>query len=354
MCNFEKIQKALKERGLDAVMATSEENRRYATGFPSTDGLALITVDKAWFFTDSRYIEAAENAISGAAVVQVGNDYPYSKAVEDIVISEKIEKLGYEEKTMNVADYVMWSEKLSVTLIGSQELFTNLRMVKTEEEIQWMLEAQRIAEKSFLEIIPMITTDITEKELTAELMYRFLRNGAEDKSFDPIIVSGPRSSLPHGVPTDEKISKGFITLDFGVKYNGYCSDTTRTLCIGKPTEEMRKVYDVVLRAQLAGIEAAHGGMRGCDIDKAARDVIHEAGYGGRFGHGFGHGVGLEIHEAPNLSPSYDKIVPVGAVVSAEPGIYIPGQFGVRIEDVMIITENGSEDITKLDKELIIL
>lgn len=354
MCNFDKIKNAVKAAGLDAVMATSEENRLYATGFHSTDGLALITTDKAWFFTDSRYIEAAENTIKGAVVVEVGSNYPYSKAVEEIVIAENIKKLGYEEKTMTVADFVLWTSKLSVTFEPAQDLFTSLRMVKSREELDWMIKAQRISEKAFLEIVPLISTKITEKELAAELVYRFLKYGAEDTSFDPIIVSGAHSSMPHGVPSDEKITKGFITIDFGVKYNGWCSDTTRTLCVGKPSEEMKKVYDTVLKAQLAGIEFAKANVTGREIDKAARDVIHNAGYGGRFGHGFGHGVGLEVHEAPTLNPSYDKPIPAGAVVSAEPGIYIPGEFGVRIEDVIYITENGCENITNLDKELIIL
>lgn len=354
MNNFDKIKQAVKAAGLDAVMATSTENRMYATGFHSTAGLALVTDSDAWFFTDSRYIEAAGNAIKGAKVIEVGNDYTYSKAVAELVVSEKIEKLGFEDGTMTVSEYLMWNEKLPVELVAAQKLFTNLRMVKSREELNMLIKAQRIAEKAFNEIIPLITTDITEKELAAELVYRFMLNGAEDKSFDPIIVSGPRSSMPHGVPTDNKVEKGFITFDFGAKYQGWCSDTTRTLCVGKPTDEMRKVYNTVLESQLAGIAIAKAGINCIEVDKAARDIIHKAGYGGRFGHGYGHGLGLEIHEDPRFSPNYDFILPAGALMSAEPGIYIPGEFGVRIEDVIYITENGNENITNLDKELIIL
>ena len=354
MNNFDKIKKAVAASGFDAVMATSSENRMYATGFHSTAGLAFVTADSAWFFTDSRYIEAAGNSIKGAKVIEVGNDYTYTKAVSELIISEKIEKLGFEDATMNVAEYLLWKEKLDVELIPAQKLFTNLRMVKSREEFEMLVKAQRIAEKAFNEIIPLITTDITEKELAAELVYRFMLNGAEDKSFDPIIVSGPRSSMPHGVPTDNKVEKGFITFDFGAKYQGWCSDTTRTLCVGQPTDEMRKVYNTVLEAQLAGIAIAKAGVNCKDVDKAARDVIHNAGYGGRFGHGYGHGLGLEIHEDPRFSPTYDFILPAGAMMSAEPGIYIPGELGVRIEDVIYITEDGCENITNLDKQLIIL
>ena len=255
---------------------------------------------------------------------------------------------------MTVFDYLVWKEKTPAELKPAQKLMTDLRASKSEAELEEMILAQRLAEKAFNDVIPLISTEITEKELAAELVYRFLKYGAEDKSFDPIVVSGPRSSMPHGVPTDNRIAPGFLTIDFGVKLGGWCSDTTRTLCIGKPTDEMRTVYETVLRAQTAGIEAAKAGMTGKEVDAVARDLIHDAGYGGCFGHGFGHGVGLDIHEAPTLSPKGDTLLPSGSVVSAEPGIYLPEQFGVRIEDVMYLTEEGSRDITMLPKELIIL
>jgi Xaa-Pro aminopeptidase len=217
-----------------------------------------------------------------------------------------------------------------------------------------MIKAQRIAEKSFEEILPLISGKITEKELSAELICRFLKNGADDKSFDPIVVSGVRSSMPHGVPTDAYIGKGFLTFDFGVKLGGWCSDTTRTVCVGKPDDEMVKIYETVLRAQMAGIAAAKAGVRGSEIDGSARRVIDEAGYGSYFGHGFGHSLGLEIHETPNAAPSNDGEIPEGAVISAEPGIYIPGRYGVRIEDVIYITKDGCENITNLSKTLLIV
>jgi Xaa-Pro aminopeptidase len=192
---------------------------------------------------------------------------------------------------------------------------------------------------------------MTEKELAAALIYRFLKLGAENVSFEPIVVSGVRSSMPHGVPTDARISKGFLTIDFGVKLDGWCSDTTRTLCVGEPDAEMRRVYDTVLRAQTAGIEATRAGVPGSEVDGAARRVIEEAGYGAYFGHGFGHGLGLEVHEAPNAAPSNGNPLPEGAVISAEPGIYLPGRYGVRIEDVLYVTRDGCENLTKLPKEI---
>ena len=354
MQHLQQIRARLSDFGLDALMLTGEVNRFYATGFRSTDGLAVITADSAWFFTDSRYIEAAKREIAEFQVEMVSSDLTYSGALCDIIASEDVRTVGFEEASMTVFDYLVWKEKIPAEMKPAQKLLTDLRASKSEEELEQMILAQRLAEKAFSDVIPLISTDMTEKELAAELVYRFLKYGAEDKSFDPIVVSGPRSSMPHGVPTDNRIAKGFLTIDFGVKLSGWCSDTTRTLCIGQPTEEMKTVYETVLRAQTAGIEAAKAGMTGKEVDAVARDIIHGAGFGGYFGHGFGHGVGLDIHEAPTLSPKGDTPLPSGCVVSAEPGIYIPGEFGVRIEDVMYLTEEGSRDITMLPKELIIL
>ncbi len=354
MDNLKKVQKAVKDSNVDGLLVSSLENKFYTTGFASIDGIALVTENDLWFFTDSRYTEAAEMAVKGGTVVEVGGDNPYSRAVKKIITENMIESLGFEESAMNVADYLVWNDRFDLTMMPMQKLFTLLRASKSREELAAMIEAQRFAEKVFNEILAIISTDMTEKELAAEMIYRFLKYGAEDVSFPPIVVSGPRSSMPHGVPTDNKIEKGFLTMDFGVKLHGWCSDTTRTVSIGKPTEEMRRVYNTVLQAQLKGIEKAAAGVTGKDVDMAAREYIHSMGYGGRFGHGFGHGLGLQVHEAPTLSPSGEAPLPVGAVVSAEPGIYIPGEFGVRIEDVLYIVDGGCENITNLPKDLIIL
>jgi Xaa-Pro aminopeptidase len=354
MNNIERIKAAVREHGLDAMLITSEANRLFATGFHSTAGVVLVTGSSAWFFTDSRYFEAASMAVKNAIVQPVDRFETYGKRINFIIEDCGIKTLGFEEAAVTYGEFTEWSSKLKADLTASQKLLTSLRAVKSREDLSEMIDAQRIAEKSFAEILPLISTDITEKDLAAELLYRCLRNGADDKSFDFIVVSGERSSMPHGVPTDKKIQKGFLTIDFGVKKNGWCSDTTRTVCVGEPTEEMRRVYDIVLQAQLAGIETARAGVKGREIDEAARHVIDIMGYGNYFGHGFGHGLGLEVHEAPNAAPSADVQIPAGAVISAEPGIYLPGRFGVRIEDVLYITAGGSENITKLQKKLIVL
>jgi Xaa-Pro aminopeptidase len=196
---------------------------------------------------------------------------------------------------------------------------------------------------------------MTEKQVMAELVYSTLRHGSEGNSFDPIVVTGSKTSLPHGVPGDKVIQPGdFVTMDFGCLKDGYCSDMTRTVAVGSASDEMRRVYDIVLEAQLAGIAAAKAGVPGRDIDAAARQVISNAGYGEYFGHGFGHSLGLDIHESPSANSRGAQPMPEGAVCSAEPGIYLPGRFGVRIEDVMIIRQGGCEVITKAPKNLIIL
>ena len=196
---------------------------------------------------------------------------------------------------------------------------------------------------------------MTEKEIAARLQYLMLHFGAEKMSFDPIVAGGSNGSMPHAVPTDRKIREGeFVTMDFGCVYGGYCSDMTRTVCVGQPTEEMRQVYEVVLSAQLAGIAAARAGATGTEIDGTARKVIEQAGYGEFFGHGTGHGVGVEIHEQPRVSPRSQEILAPGHLVTAEPGIYLPGLFGVRIEDMVLITEDGSRGLTHAPKNLIVL
>lgn len=354
MNNMGKIKTAVKDGSLDAIMITSEANRLYATGFHSTAGVLLVTREKAWFFTDSRYIEAAGVAIKNAEVLPVDRVETYSKRINKIIADHALKVIGFEDAALTFSEYTEWSARLEARLLPSQKILTALRSVKSREDLEGLIKAQRISEKSFEEILPLISTDITERELAAELIYRFFKNGADDKAFDPIIVSGVRSSLPHGVPTDSKLSKGFLTIDFGVRLNGWCSDTTRTLCIGRPDDEMIRIYDTVLDAQNAGIGVAKAGVKGADIDGAARRVIEAAGYGKYFGHGFGHGLGLEVHEAPNASPSNDQEIPEGSVISAEPGIYMPGRYGVRIEDVIYITRDGCENITNLSKKLLIV
>lgn len=356
MNNIAKIQNALIKNELDALLITDEKNQRYAAGFPFTDGYVLVTKEKAWLITDSRYIEAAELAAGGCARVQMYDRQHSALSLVKAALSEAgVARLGGEERKLSHGDYKDIEKELGLPLLPAQQLLCDLRASKSAEEIASMIKAQRISEAALEETLHIIKPGMTEREVAAELVYRMLRHGSEGNSFDPIVVTGAKTSMPHGVPGDEVIKSGdFITMDFGSLKDGYCSDMTRTVAVGSASEEMKNVYSVVLEAQLAGIAAAKAGVPGKVIDGAARAVIEKAGYGEYFGHGFGHSLGLDIHEAPNANPRGETPMPEGAVVSAEPGIYLPGRFGVRIEDVMVLHNDGAEVITKAPKELIIL
>lgn len=341
--------------GLDAMLLTSEANGYYATGFMG-EGIALVTRRGSWYFTDSRYTEAADKAIGNAAVIrEVSQEKPFSVLINEALAEAGAEKAGFEDQRMTVAEHAVYSEKLHCTLTPASSLMTELRGSKDEEELSCMTAAQRIAEGALEQILKEIRPGMTEKEIAARLNYLMVSAGAEKTSFDTIVASGPNGSMPHAVPGMRKVREGdFITMDFGCVYKGYCSDMTRTVALGRPSDEMRNVYDIVLQAQLAGIAAAKAGVAGAAIDGAARKVIQDAGYGAYFGHSFGHSLGIDIHEAPNAAPGNDKPMPDGAVVSAEPGIYLPGKFGVRIEDVMILRPDGAQVITKAPKALLVL
>ena len=355
MNHLSAIKAAVKAAEFDALLITSPSNRRYATGFPSTAGMTLVTAEEAWFFVDSRYIEAAGKAITGAAVEMTDNVNTYVVKLNALIESRGIKTLAVEDEAMSHAEFLEYEKKLKAALVPGQKLLSGLRQSKTEDEIERMIKAQRISEKALEEVLALIKPGITEKEIAAELTYRMLRLGAENNSFDPIVVTGVKSSMPHGVPGDVKVAAGdFVTMDFGCIWDGYCSDMTRTVAVGHATEEMKKVYATVLEAQLAGIAAARAGVPGKEIDGAARELIARAGYGEYFGHGYGHSLGLDIHEAPNANQTNAEPMPLNAVCSAEPGIYLPGRFGVRLEDVMILRADHAEVITKAPKELIIL
>ena len=357
MNHFAKIAEKLSAYELDGMLLTCEANRFYASGFHSTgtDGVALVTREGNFYFTDSRYIEAAHNKVQDAEIAMTDAAHPYVDLINAAMEKTHVQKLGFEDAYMTVADYRHYSEKLHCQLVPATELLISLRQSKDEEEIQRMIAAQRIAEGALDQIVKEIKPGVTEKEIAARLQYLMLAGGAENMSFDPIVASGPNGSMPHAVPTDRKIQDGdFVTMDFGCIYHGYCSDMTRTIALGYVSEKMDKVYHTVLEAQLAGIAATKAGVTGKAMDAAARKVIDDAGFVGCFGHSYGHSLGLLIHEAPNASMRNDKPMPAGAVVSAEPGIYIPDEFGVRIEDVTVITDTGCEILTKSPKNLIIL
>ena len=251
--------------------------------------------------------------------------------------------------------YNEYSKDLTCEFVPASKLLTELRQSKDDEEIENLKAAQRIADKALTQLLEEIRPGMTEKEISGRLQYLMMAGGAEKMSFDPIIASGPNSSLPHAVPTERKVMAGdFLTIDFGCIYNGYCSDTTRTVAIGYATDEMKKVYDTVLQAQLAGIAKAKTGVIGREVHEAAHDVIRAAGYGEYFGHGFGHSLGIEIHEAPNFNTRNNDPMPDRAVVSAEPGIYLPDWGGVRIEDDITVTADAGRSLSDFPRELRIL
>lgn len=354
MNHFANIAARLKERGLDAMLITSAPGEFYAAGFHG-EGAAVITPDQSWYWSDSRYIEAAGQQVTGAQVSMPAAGMNYRKLTQQIVEQRGIRKLGFEDEYMSVAEHSLWTDALTAQLVPASDLLTELRMIKDADELAAMKEAQRITDEAFTEILNYIKPGVTESEIAARLTYLMACKGAERNSFDPIVATGSNGSKPHAVPGPALIQPGqFITMDFGCVVGGYCSDMTRTVALGQPSEEMKLVYDTVLKAQLAGIAAAKGGVRGSTVHNAAAQVIADAGYGDCFGHGFGHSLGIEIHENPRFSPFWDKPIPAGACLSAEPGIYLPGKFGVRIEDVVMLTEDGCIDITHSPKELIIL
>ncbi|MBR4656849.1 MAG: aminopeptidase P family protein [Oscillospiraceae bacterium] len=355
MTNLEKYLSLLDKGGYDGLLLTSPISRKYCAEFNVDEGVAIVTKKGCRYFTDSRYIETAEKNLKGFEVRMVSKDNGYIKQLNEAISEFEVFNLGFEEDFLTVAEFRGYEQKLNAKLVPCQKDINAFRVVKEAYELQRMREAQAITDKSFTEVCQRIKVGMTEKELCAELIYCLYKNGAEGLSFAPIVVSGPNSSMPHGVPGERKLQPGdFITMDFGVVYKDYCSDMTRTVALGYATDEMKKVYDTVLQAQLAGIAATRAGVTGQAIDGAARKVIADAGYGAYFGHGYGHCLGLQVHEAPNCNPSNDKPMPAGCVSSAEPGIYLPGKFGVRIEDCVIIQEDGVEDLAHSPKNLIII
>lgn len=345
----------LAEKPYDAMVLTSEISRRYATGFHSTAGAVYLSAKQAVFFTDFRYAEAARAAISDFEVREIKAGQSYSSLINGLIEEDGAKKVALEDKTLTYAEFMSWSTALHATAVRLEDGVESLRIMKEDTEVEKIVAAQRIAEQALEEVLNDIRVGVTEKEIAARLTYLMLHYGAENMSFDPIVVSGANSSKPHGVPTEKTIEAGdFVTMDFGCIYDGYCSDMTRTVAVDHVTDEMRLVYDTVLNAQLAGIACCKAGVTGRDVDAAGRRIIEQAGYGDAFGHGFGHGVGLEIHEAPTASPRGDSLLPADSIVTAEPGIYLPGRFGVRIEDMLYVIEDGCIDLTDAPKSLLIL
>ena len=354
MTNLEKFRSLLGEK-VDGLLLTSRYARHYCAEFDIAEGVAIVTGKGCRYFTDSRYIESAQNNIRGFEVLEQNRENTYVALLNQAIADFGVVKLGFEEDALSVAQHTHYAAKLGAQLVPFTKAINSFRGTKEDWELALMKKAQEITDKAFAQVLPRIKAGLTERELQAELIYCLYKNGADGPSFNPIVVSGPNTSLPHGVAGDRVLRAGdFITMDFGALYQGYCADMTRTVALGYVTEEMEKVYNTVLEAQKAGLAASKAGVPGCDIDAAARKVIVDAGYGPYFGHGYGHSLGLQIHEAPNANWANTEPMPVGAVASAEPGIYLPGKFGVRIEDVVIFREGGVENITRSPKNLIIL
>ena len=354
MNHIEKIAAHLPEYGLDAMLITSESGERYALGFHG-EGLLLVAKDGAQYSTDGRYIEAAREQVEGAEVLLTTPEKGHIALAKEYIQAKGLHNIGFESGAMTVDGHKKYAQELPCILTPAQKLLDGLRASKDEGELALMCRAQAITDEAFRAILNFIRPGMTEREIAARLVYELLSRGGERVSFDPIVAAGPNGSRPHAVPGDQMVEEGmFITMDFGCKSGGYCSDMTRTVALGQPTQEMEEVYSAVLAAQKAGINAARAGVTGQEIDEAARRVLREAGYGEYFSHGFGHSLGVDIHESPNANSKEQRPMPVGAVISAEPGVYIPGRFGVRIEDVLILNETGCEDITRSPKDLIVL
>ncbi len=352
MNNLEKFQTLLQPH--QGLLLTSRFSRHYAAEFDIAEGVAIVTLSGSRYFTDSRYIESAQQSLRGFEVLEVSQG-GYYKLLNDAIADFGVTELGYEEDYLTVAEFRGFEEKLNARLTPRNAEIHIFRATKEPWELDLMRKAQAITDKAFAQVVGRIQVGMTELELQAELIYCLYRNGATGLAFDPIVVSGPNTSMPHGVAGERVIQPGdFITMDFGASYRGYCSDMTRTVAVGFAAEEMVKVYHTVLEAQQAGLAASKAGVTGAAVDAAARKVIEDAGYGPYFGHGYGHSLGLEVHENPSPNARNQKPMPEYAVASAEPGIYLPGKFGVRIEDTCVYLADGIENLTGSSKELLVI
>lgn len=351
--NLKGIKAKITDAGFDAILLSSPANRFYATGFHSSAGIALISKNRAVFATDFRYFEDAGSKIQGFELEMTRSDRKYTDIINDFCGTEGIKTLGFEAAAMSYAEYLDYSGKLDAEMTPENGMMAELRMVKHDFELSRIEAAQRIAEGAFDKILDVIKPGIRECDIAAELDYLMRKGGATGAAFDTIVVSGGNGSLCHGVPGERKIEDGdFITMDFGCLWGGYCSDMTRTVAVGHVSDEMRMVYDTVLRAQLAALDAARAGIIGADLHKVAADIIAEAGYGEYFGHSLGHSLGIDVHDGAGAQPTNDKPLPEGTVVTIEPGIYIPGRFGVRIEDFVVLTKDGCRNFMRAEKKLI--
>lgn len=353
---MDRIKQLVLPEGVDGALITSDINRRYFTGMKSSAGMLLIFKECAYLIIDFRYIEKARNTVKNCTVMEQEN---LTEQINSLMKKHNAKSLAVESMDMTLSRMSFLEKKFpDIEFIKSDELSNNIydmRTIKSTEEIEKIHKAQKIAEKAFDEILGFIRPGVTEREIALKLDNCMLENGAEGLSFETIALAGANTSMPHGVPGNYKVKNGdFVLMDFGAVYDGYHSDMTRTVCVGQPSEKMGKIYDIVLKAQLEALKKVKSGITGSELDGYARDIIDESGYGDFFGHSLGHGVGMEIHEFPTASSKSETILKENMVVTVEPGIYLPGEFGVRIEDFVVVTENSHQNLTNCPKKLIIL
>lgn len=353
MEKLQRLRESFEKHGVNGMLITSNYNRRYMSNFTGSSGVVLISEEKALFITDFRYVEQAQKQCEGYEVVKHLGAIPEEVALQ--VKNLGITKLGFEQDHLTFSSYKTYEKEVDAEMVPVSGAIEKLRLIKTDSEIKILKEAADIADAAFKHILDFIRPGISELDVSNELEFFMRKAGATSSSFDIIVASGHRSALPHGVASDKIIEKGeFVTLDFGAYHKGYVSDITRTLAVGEPSEKLKEIYNIVLEAQLRGMDGIKPGMSGKEADALTRDYITAKGYGEYFGHSTGHGIGLEVHEGPGLSVKSDIILEPGMVVTVEPGIYIPGLGGVRIEDDTLITKDHNESLTHSTKELIIL
>ena len=358
MTQLQRFKSALAERNFDGAIISSEINQRYLCDFPFSDGYILVTQGKSYVLTDFRYIEAAKRAIVGFEILCPESSM--ADTIAELLKSENASRIAVEESTVSLQEYNRFSRALDGIASlseGASDILLSQRAVKLDYEIERIKTAQSITDAAFSYIVGFISqnkSSLTERDIALELDYFMQKNGAECPAFETIAVSGDASSLPHGVPRGERLKSGFLTMDFGAKYNGYCSDMTRSFVVGTAPEGYVDVYHAVLEAQETAIKNLKAGIKGKDGDAIARNVLKEKGYGEYFTHSLGHSLGVDVHESPGLTPRCEEIIPEGSVLSVEPGVYIEGKYGVRIEDIVLFQKSGVDNLTNSNKNLIIL
>lgn len=352
MSRLTKLRERMQAENLDGFIISSPENRRYMSGFTGTSAMLVILLNKAYLLTDFRYIAQATTQAPEFEVVDTGSDF--FQSVKDLAQGAK--RIGFEEDYTTYAMYLeLKAAVANAELLEQASILTGLRSIKEPDELEKLRQAVKIADDAYAHILKFVEFGQSEDEISLELEFNMRKAGASGGSFDFIVASGWRGSMPHGVASSKTLQQGeLVTLDFGAVFQGYCSDITRTFGMGKVDEKQREIYEIVLKANKAGIAAIKPGLKGKEVDAVARQIIADAGYGNFFGHGLGHSVGLAIHESPRFSLREEQIIEAGMVITVEPGIYLPDWGGVRIEDMIVVTEDGCEVLTQAPKEFIII